>query len=43
MNNKYESPELVVIALNQDVITASLGQEEPPHEQGETPREEFDW
>ena len=36
MNNKYDSPEVIVITLNQDVITASLGK-------GESPREDMDW
>ena len=36
MNNKYESPEVVVITLNQDVITASLGDDE-------SPRDPMDW
>ena len=43
MNNKYASPEVIVISLNQDVITASLGQDDTTHTPGETPREEFDW
>ena len=36
MNNKYESPEVIVIALNEDIITASFGK-------GETPREDLEW
>ena len=34
--NQYESPEITVISLNEDVITGSLGI-------GDTPKEEFDW
>ena len=34
--NKYESPEIVVIALSEDIITSSQGK-------GETPSVEFDW
>lgn len=33
--NKYESPEVIVISLNEDIITASFGK-------GETPKHEFD-
>lgn len=34
--NKYESPEVIVIVLNEDIITSSKGK-------GETPEVEFDW
>ena len=34
--NKYETPEVVVISLDQDVITSSLGL-------GETPTQGWDW
>ena len=34
--NKYESPEVIVIALNEDIITSSQGK-------GETPREDLEW
>ena len=34
--NKYESPEVIVINLNEDIITASFGK-------GETPNVDLDW
>lgn len=34
--NKYESPEVIVITLGEDIITASFGK-------GETPKQEMDW
>ena len=34
--NKYETPQVIVISLTDDVITASLGK-------NETPREELEW
>ena len=35
-NNKYEFPEVIVITLNEDIITSSVGA-------GETPKEDFGW